>query len=122
MIALFTEILEEFKDLREKDFIEPPLPFDQRKHVFVAEMSESLKKLFTLWFRARHATRDWTKKFEMAKRAADGSKAAIEVNKAAAKEQALEGTFWYTVSMEHPSSGKSGICMTKGFRVVHDKR
>ena len=57
----------------------------------------------------------------MAKRAADKSKAAIEVNKATAKEQALEGTFWYTVSVEHPSLDKSGISVTKGFRVVHDK-
>jgi len=130
-IVLFAEISREYKNLKEEDFIEPPLEFSQSKHIFVAEMSENLKRLFTLWFKARYATRDFTEKFELAEIAADESeaesevskvkKAALEVNKAKEREQVLEGTFWYAVVMEHPDIDASLISVTKGFKVARAK-
>jgi hypothetical protein len=122
MISLFDEVLKEFENIKKEDFIEPPLPFDPKKHVFLAEMSENLKKLFTLWFRARYRTRDLNEKFELTRKVKDEAEIAIEMNKAATKEQALEGTFWYAVYVEHPPKLRmNSIAVTKGFRVVYSK-
>ena len=121
MIKIFAEIQEDFDNLKEDDFIEPSLPFDRRKYVSLGGMSEELKKLFTLLIKAKRATKDWEKKFEMAEEEEDESKAAIEANKAVEKERSLEGAFWNTVFTEYPFPDKPQLFVTKGFRVVYEK-
>ncbi|MDO8424737.1 MAG: hypothetical protein Q7S70_02240 [bacterium] len=102
-------------------FREPEMPFDPAKHKVAGEMSEELKRLFTLWRKAIDNTNDSLDKV----RRSDGKprqKAMKVFYMADAEADALRASFWLALRLEHDLWGVPCIGVTQGFKVVTEEK
>lgn len=137
-------ISEQMAKMDVKDYIEPEREMDPEKDHLLGEMSDDLKKLFTLWRKAGQETQ------AVAKKGAETSMQivlnlqldssvepkkldledmmekvrVIEVQLANVKdrEDALRLVFWLSVQDEFPAAGGNILAACKGFKIAWSEK
>lgn len=127
-------ISEEMTKIATEDLIEPEHEMREKDHP-IGEMSDELKKLFTLWRKAHQETKEAYKKtaeaykkifFDFAAESKDDLENAMkesralegETSLAKQREDALRQAFWVSVRDEFPKAGDGTLAVCKGFKIV----
>lgn len=101
------------------DFFEPIDEFDSRQECYAGEMSEDLKRLYTLW---QHCLKSAMQQGVDARFARSRNEREYSLGafvEFSAKAKALEGIFWISVRDTFSLWSKSDIGIRSGFMVVY---
>lgn len=128
---------EELTKIKEGDLIEPEREIDLQKDHFLDEMSEGLKKLFTLWRKtsqaieaAKNTSTEALKKivlelptkelgvYEREEIKQKVRQVEMPLYLALERERATEQAFWISVMDEFPGASDKPLAVCKGFKVV----
>ena len=116
------------KMIKIKEFREPKMPFDPEKHIVIGDMTDGLKKLFTIFEAAGEdyllAVEQAREEFYSGKKLNDSAFEKLDNLKKEIDD--LGKLFWLLLEKEFPQikkgSSVSGIGVTNNFKVVSIKR
>lgn len=126
----------ELARIKEEDLIEPEYEMNPKTDHVLGEMSEELKRLFTLWRKTGQVTRAATKTarealkkiilelpaeandtdLDEAKKKAEQLETSICIAKE--REDAMCQVFWVSVRDEFPGANDKSLAVCKGFKVA----
>jgi len=129
-------IEEELARIEKKDLIEPEYEMDPKTDHPLGEMSEKLKKLFTLWRKTGQATREAKKaatsalvkimrelpeepsntELDEAEKRAQQVESSIRLAKE--RENLMRQVFWFSLRDEFPGADGESLTVCKGFKVA----
>ncbi|GAI05743.1 unnamed protein product [marine sediment metagenome] len=96
-----------------KEYREPDMPVAEEDHI-VGDMSESLKKLWTLWKQTAYTASSLTLQL----RYGEQNVSKGQIYELDAKAEALRGLFWIALNDEFELWDKIHVGVRKGFKVV----
>lgn len=129
-------VTEELAKIKKGDLVEPEYEMNPKTDHLLGEMSEELKKLFTLWRKASQATKAAKKTaaggfkrilielpeepqatdVKEAEKKAEQLKRSIRL--AEERECAMREVFWISVRDEFPEANDKSLAVCKGFKVL----
>ncbi|KPJ73058.1 hypothetical protein AMJ48_02335 [Parcubacteria bacterium DG_74_1] len=133
-------IEKELAQIREGDLVDPEYEMDPKTDHLVGEMSEELKKLFTLWRKTAEATKTAKKAFAGSVKkillefpeepvltdVLEAEKKMEQLKRSVAlaelREDAMRGAFWVSVRDEFPEAKEKTLTVCKGFKVAWIER
>ena len=129
-------IEQELAKIGEGELVEPEYEMDPKTDHLLGEMSEDLKKLFTLWRKTGQATKAAKKVFagsvkkvlielpeepeptDIAETEKKVEQLKRSVTLAEMREDAMREVFWISVRDEFPEANDKSLVVCKGFKVA----
>lgn len=100
------------------DFLEPRVEFDPREDIYVGEMIEDLKRLYTLWQNYDRVADQYLLEARHAKSENEMKSAFLKAKELKERADVLENIFWISLKDEFGLWDKPSIGVRRGFVVV----